>query len=197
MNVWNNPLISRALVQLYPRIVQDFVTPCIWKLDSDCIKGFYKKYTSKSHLEIGAGPNPQVPREAHFLDTNLEVLNKIGDTISPTKLHHGSLLQKQDYPSARFDSIACMNVMHCIPETNKWEHLFYNTQTVLNTNGVLFGCFVKNNTPYSKVLNRLGVFHNTHDTLDSVRRLSVPYYKHVYTADVGNCGVFVLKKLTS
>jgi hypothetical protein len=196
MNVWKNKMASELLMKLYPRIVQPIIIPHMWKLDKECVDGIYKKYTGEMHLEIGAGPNSQKHRSnttVHYLDCNMEVLLELKQK-GEYNIHYGSLLNEEDYPMEKFDSVACMNVMHCIPDPNKWAKLFYNTNNVLKEDGVIFGSCVKNNNIYSQVLNMCGVFHNVHDTNDVIELFSKRYFDKIHCGDIGNCSVFILKK---
>ena len=199
MNIWKNGMLQKCLTEMYPKIVQPIVTPYLWKLNDETIDSMYQTHTGEKHLEIGGGPNPHMHKkdsEVHFMDVNHAVLfdTKRNYNHPSFEVHYGSLLYEDDYPKATYNSIACMNVMHCVPEPNKWNKLLYNTKMVLEDGGILFGCYVKNNTPYSKVLNKMGIFHNIHDSLEVVNVMSKEYYNKIQCISVGNCDVFVLKK---
>ena len=196
-NVWHN---ASKLIKLYPVIVQDIVTPLFWKLKYSHIKNLYTNYTGCVHLDIGSGPRPfqhSFDKHISFLDVNQHVLSHIQNTYShPSFLtHKGSLLSKSDYPNAVFDSISCVNVMHCIPDPNKWLKLFYYTHTILEKDGVLFGSVVLNNNMLSNLLNKLGIFHNSHDTYHHIQSSYSRYFKAIKLKQIGNCLVFVLRKI--
>lgn len=201
MNVWKSHLFGALMTSIYPKVVQSFIIPHLWKLDKHIMTDLYSTYTGHLHLEIGPGPNPHLHNRkttyVDFMDINQSVLSTIKNNYSHPYfgLHKGSLLNIDDYPDKLYDSVSAMNVLHCIPNANKWPNFMYNTSCVLKDGGILFGCYVNNkNNNVSHVLNKAGIFHNIHDNLDMVHLFSKQYYHTILGNTIGNCDIFVLKK---
>ena len=159
----------------------------------------YAAYTGDTHLEIGSGPNPfkfSKDKCVHYLDVNYEVLKRIQlkNKVNLNNLHYGSLTNIENYPDVKFDSVSCFNVMHCLPEPNKWQRFFYNTHSVMKSEGVLFGTSVHNDSSLSKLLNVVGIFHNKYDIMSSIESASKPFFEKIELDVHNNCFVFVLKK---
>lgn len=197
MKVWKTTMLTRAKISVYPKIVQKIITPKIWKLKDEDICELYTKNTKEEHLEIGAGPIPKGIRKiknVEYMDKNYDIIEKMGGEIGKERVHWGDLLYEWDYPNKKYDSISCFNVMHCVPEKMKWNKFFYNTNTVLNDSGIVFGCYVKNTTIFSRMLNIMGIFHNTNDCRKVIENASHPFFENVVFYTIGHCDIFVFRK---
>ena len=199
MNVWGIANMNRVIPALYTNVVKPFVNPYVWKIDSKFERNMYEKYTGNTHLEIGGGPNPYLHKkqtQVHFLDINLENLMNIQQKYKHPafKVHFGSLMNKEDYPDTIFSSVSCVNVMHCIPEYTKWTRLYYNTNSVLEEGGILFGSYINNETQYSRILNIMGVFHNIHDNTEFISKFAKPYFDIIEIIKRNNSNFFILRK---
>ena len=129
------------------------------------------------------------------MDINANVLRSAAATNPHYETWKGDLLLKSEYPTKNFDSIACFNVMHCVPGGSKWEHMMYNTAQHINDGGVLFGASVLNTHPLSKALNAVGVFHNTYDTEEHMKRVAKLYYETISVEKVGHVVLFAFKRV--
>ena len=189
MNIWKSGNFPRSL---YSATVKSAITPYIWGLDNEMIDSMYR-YTNKDHLEIGPGPDPynhNMLTDVTYVDINKSVLDNINHPF-------GTCVQADILEAdlnKRFMSAACINVMHCIPEPNKWSRMFFNTKNVLVPEGVLFGASVLDKHPFSKFLNAIGWFHNKHDSLESIETLANPYFDTLYLEQIGHCAVFAFRK---
>ena len=196
MNVWT--VASRQLVSVYPRIVQGFITPYVWKLSNQKIDDMYKTHTGRNHLEIGPGPDPYnfcKNTNITFMDLNIHSLHMAKNKVVHANTVLGSAIEPDDFPSHQsYDSIGIFNVMHCIHEPSKWARLFYNAKNVLSPGGVIFGSTVLNKDAFSKLLNTSGIFHNKHDNLDQINRSAKPHLQKMYAHEFGKCALFAFKK---
>ena len=194
-NMWN--FAPKIAVSMYPHVVKQVITPCVWGLSSASVQQMYDTYIQDSHLDVGAGPmlpEIQFHKKVTVMDINVAVLKSISDMHPYYNTTRGNLLNLQDYPQHTFSSIACFNVMHCVPEANKWEHFMSNTSKHICENGTLFGSTVLNTHPLSKVLNKLGVFHNTFDSAEDIKRIGNMFYDTVHVNTVGHELLFAFKK---
>lgn len=172
-------------------------------MEKSITNSLYSKYTRNNHLELGPGPNPFLHNKftnVDFMDVNPSVLSTIKSNYNHPSfnLHNGSLLYKDNFPNKMYGSVSAMNVLHCIPNPNKWNLFMCNTHHVLREEGLLFGCYVNNSrTKASHILNKAGIFHNINDNLDMVHLSSKEYYHTILADTIGNCDVFVLKKKSS
>ena len=197
MNVWNS--LGKLPVCLYPKIVQSGITPHVWGLPQSVAADMYDRHVRKTHLEVGPGPSPYdfcLTTSVTFMDVNAHVLKAAQAAVPHADVWRGDILNSSELPPQRFTSLGCFNVMHCIPDKNKWSRLMYSASRALEPGGVLFGATVLNTHPASRILNAAGIFHNRHDSLDDIALWSREGFRRIYLKQVGSCAIFALAKVS-
>ncbi|KAI9792882.1 MAG: hypothetical protein M1833_000994 [Piccolia ochrophora] len=175
-------IYSRWLLAIYDLWVLGFVNSFIWRCSTKrTLLPFFRKNVRKHHLDIGVGTgyylkHANIPADVNvtLADLNANTLvaakEQLGRPDAETWLHD---ITKPLPTKDKFDSISMFYLLHCMPpptssKTAIFSHLKFN----MASDGVLYGATilgegVKHNLmgkALKAMLNRKGVFGNTHDT---------------------------------
>lgn len=167
---------------IYDTGLYRFVTPYIWKYQTQDILNNYKKNISKNHLEIGVGTGFLIkhsqPQNTVFrltlMDLNKNCLKKSHDRLSiynPTLIQQDILKPFQGHENA-YDSIGMNYVLHCVDGDIKRKSIvFDHVYASLTHGGVFFGATLLHegverslsSRLLMNILNRLCIFTNKND----------------------------------
>lgn len=171
---------------------------------------FFCERIGKKHLDVGVGTGFYLSRSAHLaeeitlLDLNLSSLTKASRILSGKKVHclHQSILQPLPLKAdSFFDSISLFYLLHCMSGTFKEkEAAIVNLKHYLSPQGVLYGATilgasdnVRHNL-FGRLLmsfyNNKGIFSNRQDTLDGLKQMLVPHFRHVQLEQQGQVALF-------
>ncbi len=160
--------------------------PLIWHCPRQVMVDLYNHNAGMRHLDIGPGtgyfldkcdfpgPGPSVV----LADNSSAVLDRVTRRIAryrPATLFGDAL--DLDLGTAEFESIALLNLLHCLPGDMPYKCTIFDRITShLDSGGRIFGCSLLGKGPrhsraslaLMKLLNQVGIFHNTDDSLDSL-----------------------------
>ncbi|WP_236572308.1 class I SAM-dependent methyltransferase [Nocardiopsis sp. FR4] len=151
----NPKLYSPRNLARYNKLVIEFSHTWAWKLDNDALLDLYLRHVSDRHLEIG-------PADAHFLDRtpapalahqwHVDVLDlnqaaldmavgKLAGRAQVSPHRHDILVKPWPLTGRSVDSIACGNVLHCVPGAGFRAKAvaFSEMARVLSDDGVAWG----------------------------------------------------------
>ena len=178
----------RSFLRIYDRYVLDFSFSFLWACPSTAMQEMYNRYMTLNHLDIGVGTGYFVEhcnlcgkfQRLALMDLRRESLDAASSRLSRYRpeTYQGNILDAVSIKKPGFDSIAMMNLLHCLPgNIHEKSVAFDNVMSVLNPGGVIFGSTilyrgVKPNTMAKMVMkyyNRMGYMENTEDYADSLR----------------------------
>jgi SAM-dependent methyltransferase len=193
-----------------------------WKLDNSRLLDLYLRHVSPDHLEIG-------PADLHFLDRTpapamqhqwrVQVLdiNRAPLEVAAEKLtgrahvalhEHDILTAPWPVADASVDSLACGNVLHCVPGDGFAAKavVFDEMARVLTDGGTAWGYTLlgaQDPAVSPNLLARLlmrsynkaeNTFHNTGDRLADLERELNPRFGEVELSVMGCAAVFVMRR---
>jgi hypothetical protein len=193
---------------LYDAFVLGFSNRFVWRCATQHMLARYEAWAGPRHLDVGVATGwyldrcrwPRGCTSVALLDVNDHALRTAAARIqrySPRTIH-ADVLGTLDLGDAQFDSIALNYLFHCLPggvERNAvrvldrlWPHVA--------PGGVLFGSTilgkgVRHNALGRRLIdvyNRRGIFSNTLDTVDGLRRAAPPGAR----VDIDVCGTVAL-----
>lgn len=182
-------IYSPTTLSLYDLVVLGISNQWIWQCPSPIIAAWYAANISEKHLDIGVGTGYFLDRAVpERLAPEITLLDLNPSSLGTTRARIGrygpdavraNVLDTLPFESASFGSIGMNYLLHCIPGT--WAEkgrLFEEARRVLRPGGTLFGSTIlcdqcADFLPARALMgfyNSKGVFHNTADTLDALRR---------------------------
>jgi hypothetical protein len=161
--------------------------PLAWRCSKGKFLGLYDQQVSGRHLDIGVASGTllnqcrfPVPKP----DLTLMDLSPGSLSFAARRLrrysphtHQANVLKPWGLPPARFESVAMMNVLHCVPGTIREKAVaFDHAGEVLVPGGVFFGATVlgkgvrhtRRSRWVMRKLNEKGAFTNLDDSLDDL-----------------------------
>ena len=160
--------------------------PLVWHCPRQEMVDLYSHNAGMSHLDIGPGtgyfldkcdfPGPEP--SLVLVDNSIAVLDRVASRIA--RYHPAALFGDAldlDLGAAKFESIALLNLLHCLPGDMADKcAIFDRIADHLHPGGRIFGCSLLGKGPQNsrsalalmKLLNRVGIFHNADDSLDSL-----------------------------
>jgi 2-polyprenyl-3-methyl-5-hydroxy-6-metoxy-1,4-benzoquinol methylase len=180
------PLVLRG----YDLFVIGFSNRFVWRCRSARMLAQYDRFVGSRHLDVGVGTGwfldrcrwPVERPQITLLDLNENALAAAAERIrryTPRSVR-ANVLEPLPLGEARFDSIACNFLLHCVPGAMEWKAatIAANLLPFLEPGGVLFGSTilgkgVRHNRLghlLMRVYNRKGIFANLADDRDSLAR---------------------------
>jgi len=206
-------IYTKSFLYIYDWLALGYNLRFIWECPSRHMLDMYDKYVSANHLDIGVGTgyflnnckfpsdNPRIA----LMDLNTNALETASKRIvryNP-EVFKRNVLEPFDINVIPFDSIAMMNLLHCLPgDMNTKGMVFENAKEVLNNGGVLFGSTilhkgVKRNilaTMMLKMDNRIGIMSNIEDDVEVLRENLNKYFSESNVQIIGCEALFWARK---
>ncbi|MFD7668961.1 class I SAM-dependent methyltransferase [Streptomyces sp. NPDC059788] len=155
-----------------------------WRCPSKNILDLYRRNVSENHLDAGPGTGwylrkcrfPGTRPGIHLLDVNSDVLSRAAERIArhEPRCVQADLLKPLPLDKERFDSVALVHVLHCLPgDIPEKAQVLDHLAPLLRPGGKLFGSTIlSRGVPQTKLsrsqlgyMNQLGVFANEQDSL--------------------------------
>jgi ubiquinone/menaquinone biosynthesis C-methylase UbiE len=211
-----DPGYSPRLLNVYDDLVFRFNFPVLWRCPKSHLLNLYNEQVSTRHLDIGVGTGclldqcrfPAPEPELTLMDFSATALSFTSQRLERYRpeTHRTSVLEPWGLPAHSFDSVAMMNLLHCVPGTIRTKAFaFEEANAVLSPGGTLFGATVLNvgvdHTLGSRIgmkaLNRRGIFANLDDSLDDLEAgLARVFARHEVRVQ-GTVGLFVAHSATT
>jgi len=202
--------IAKLLFALYDNLVLGFVNRFVWQCPTRRLLDLYDAHASNNHLEVGVGTGYFIDRcRFQALPSRLVILDLNGYTLAETAWRlrryrplsfKRSILEPLDLEGPGFDSVGINYVLHCLPGTIETKAVvFEHMRKVMNPGAVLFGSTTLTEGIHKNQLarllmdfnNRMGIFHNQHDTLSGLQKVLSQHFTKSHIEVVGCSGVFV------
>jgi len=179
---------SKNTLAVYDFLVLGLSNRFIWKCPTARLIEFYRSHLSANHLDVGVGtgffldhcPFPDRPRVV-LIDLNPNSLEATAQRIRryEPRTYRRNVLERLELGEKGFDSIGMNYLLHCLPgDMHAKAASFDHVKAYLNPGGVLFGSTllyggVRRSTlakGLMKFYNAKGIFHNTGDDLEGLRK---------------------------
>jgi SAM-dependent methyltransferase len=176
-----------TLLRVYDLAMYRFNLPVLWRCSRQQLVDLYDRQVSGRHLDIGVATGalldqcrfPVSSPEITLMDLNPNTLEFAARRVKryAPRVHQANVLQEWGLPAGRFDSVAMMNLLHCVPGTIKEKAVaFDHASSTLSPGGVLFGSTVlgrgvrhtRRSNAAMRRLNGKGQFCNAEDSLDDL-----------------------------
>lgn len=193
-------------LRVYDLAVLGLTNSLIWRCPTERLVKHYRKHAGPAHLDIGPGTGYYLERidarSISLLDLNDSSLNaateRIGSQAEVRSLRQ-SFFDAVDSNLA-FDSIGLNFLLHCIPDTSKWNRLG-ELREHLAPGGTIFGSTVIPDRTEANavavllngIYNRLGVFGNSDDTTADITN-ALQGLNNVQVTRVGQVVMFSAQK---
>lgn len=180
---------SRPFLAIYDRCVLGFNCRLVWRCATHHLLAHYNRHVSANHLDVGVGTGhfldrcsfPSTMPRLALMDLNLNCLHVAAKRVArySPEVYRRNVLAPIEIDAPGFDSIAALNVLHCLPGTMETKGAaFDHLKALLNPGGVLFGSTLLYRgvrmTPLARLvarwINRLGSMTNLEDDADGLRR---------------------------
>lgn len=199
---------SVYLLAVYDFLVFTVVLPYIWRCPTQNILAYNKKNISDNHLDVGVGTGYilehcqlTVQNRVALLDLSQNCLNKASQRLSALQpeVYLQNILEPITISASPFKSISLNFVMHCVPGSFKDKGAaFRHLKSLLNPNGVLFGCSLMyegvTQPKYSRMLmrflNTIGLLNNTVDNPTELKAALQRGFAHVEIEVIGCVALF-------
>lgn len=143
-------LYTRPFLAIYDRVALDGYCRFVWKCPARRLLELYDQHVSANHLDIGVGTGyfldhckfPTAHPRLALLDLNRNSLNKSARRLErhDPEIYHWNVLELDQLDVEGFDSIALMNLLHCLPGTMKDKKtVFEHVKALLKPGGLMFG----------------------------------------------------------
>lgn len=193
-------------LRVYDLAVLGLTNSLIWRCPTKRLVEHYRKHVGPAHLDIGPGTGYYLERidacSISLLDLNDSSLNaaaeRIGSQAEVRPLRQ-SFFDALD-SNLVFDSIGLNFLLHCIPDTSKWNRLA-ELREHLAPGGTIFGSTVipdrtEENAAavvLNGIYNHLGVFGNCDDATADITN-ALQGLSHVQVDRVGQVVMFAAQK---
>jgi len=181
-------LYSKPFLAVYNWAALGFYCRFVWRCRSRNIQQLYDQHVSANHLDIGVGTGfflercrfPELNPRLALMDLNpnsLEVAGRRLARYSP-EIYKRNVLEPIEFDGPRFDTVAVINLLHCLPGTMETKGVvFEHVKPLVNPGGKIFGSTIlyqgiKHNPAADltlEVLNRLRTMTNKQDSLDTLK----------------------------
>lgn len=185
-------IYSRAMLSLYDAYVLGFSNKWVWRCPSRHILSLYDRQISDRHLEVAVGTgyfpdHCRFPTSSPHIDLFDIHPDTLGSGARRLERYHprcfqGNILNVNDLPHDRYDSIAINYLMHCLSGSlmDKGQMVFDHLTPLLHPqDGRLFGSTilgvgVRHNALGERLMafyNRKRIFGNMNDSEEDLHRL--------------------------
>ena len=181
-------LYSRPFLAIYDWCALGLNCRYVWRCPSHHLLAHYNRHVSAYHLDVGVGTGhfldkctfPSTRLRLALMDLNLNCLDVAAKRVARhnPEVYRRNVLDPIEIDAPGFDSIAVLNVLHCLPGTMETKGVaFDHLKALLNPGGVLFGstivCRGVRMNPLATLVawwnNRLGTMTNMEDDADGLR----------------------------
>jgi 2-polyprenyl-3-methyl-5-hydroxy-6-metoxy-1,4-benzoquinol methylase len=206
-------IYNRYVLAAYDLLVLGVSCQLFWRCPSHRMEAQYNKFASNNHLDVGVGTgyfldrcqfSSDNPRIA-LMDLNKNSLNYTAERIVryTPETYCRNILDPISIPAENFDSIGINFLLHCVPgNLSEKSALFDNLKTLMNPNAVIFGSTILSVgvSPHwlaqrlMNAYNNKGVFSNTHDSAEDLKRELGARFTDVSVEIVGCVALFSARK---
>ena len=182
-------IYKRFALHLYDRIVFGHNLPVLWRCPKEHLMRLYDQNARERHLDIGVGTGYLIDRcrfpceapQITLMDMSpgsLAFASRRLRRYSP-ETHRTNVLEPWGLAEGGFDSVAMVNLLHCVPGTLPEKAIVFDyANDALAPGGTLFGATVlgleADHTKRSRKalarFNRRGVFSNLEDRREDLER---------------------------
>jgi hypothetical protein len=206
-------LYTKPLLFVYDLLLLGCGCRFLWRCPSRHILEVYNKCITANHLDIGVGTGyfmdkcnfPSTSPRLALLDLNPNSLNVASKRLSRyhPEVYRRNALEPFRLGGPPFDSVALMNVLHCLPGNMKTKGMvFRHIAEVLNHDGIIFGSTILykgvKRSPLAtravKMNNRIGIMSNLEDTAAALRDALDIYFSDSYVWTIGCVAFFRARK---
>lgn len=181
----------------------------IWKCPTPALLEHFNRHVTANHLDVGVGsgwfldhcrfpdPNPRVG----LIDLNFTALGYALARVAryrPVGWRH-NVLDPIAFNQPGFDSVSANYLLHCLPgDIASKARVFDHLRPLMNPGAVLFGAtLVQGGVERTWMARRLmsiynarGIFANTQDDLDGLRRALTTRFREVSVEVIGCAALF-------
>jgi len=206
-------LYTSFFLHFYDWSALKFNLPFIWKCPSDNMLALYNEFASSNHLDFGPGtgyflnkcrfptPNPRLA----LMDLNLNCLASASKRLKryEPETYQCNALEPVSVSVKPFESIALINLLHCLPGTMKSKSvLFDHVKALLNPGGCIFGSTILgkgvHHTLWARLLlkwcNIRGYMTNYEDDYDSLKEGLEEHFQKTSINVIGSVALFSAQK---
>ncbi len=206
-------IYTPAMLNFYDLRVLWISNRFIWKCPTPRLLALYDRHVAANHLDVGVGsgyyldkcrfPGP-APRIA-LMDLNPHSLAFAARRIARYRpeTHVRNVLEPIPFDGPRFDSIGANYLLHCLPgDMTAKACVFDHLLPLMNPGAAIFGSTllqggVERSAPARWLMdyyNSDGVFSNTRDDLDTLRRALEMRFADVSIEVVGCAALFSARR---
>ncbi|AJI56648.1 methyltransferase small domain protein [Francisella philomiragia] len=200
---------SKLVLKLYNFVVLFFNNTFLWKCKTSQLLQLYKDNVSHNHLDIGVGSGYYLKNvkdrlsKVALMDLNPNCLEYVKNVLKDKEVSTYQVDILKDVAEefyAKYESISCNYLIHCLPDNGNKEKVFENIAKMLSKDGVAFGSTIIND--YSsklaiKVANKFnakGVFDNKNDTYESIEKYIKNNFAEYTIKQIGSVCVYIMSK---
>lgn len=201
------PYGSFAL-RLYDAFVLHFTSPWAWGCKRQIIAELYETHGTPMHAEVGVGSGYFLRGlKKHWetlalLDPNPATLKYTAGRLTSDHIesYEANVLNAEELPAKRFDSVAANYLLHCLPGPPASKvSAIANLATLTADDGTLFGATVlgysANHNTLGRIVmwacNRTGTFGNAGDTEQQLQEQLERHFSEVIVRRQNTVAVFV------
>jgi SAM-dependent methyltransferase len=178
---------SAGALRLYNLLTFDYNLPFLWRCPKRRLLALYDEHVSARHLDVGVGTGyllercefPSSTPEIALMDLNPNPLEHAARRLSryQPSVHQADVLASWPLAPCSFDSVAMVNLLHCLPGNMRGKSLiFEQANEALTPGGTLFGATVlgegvelsRRARRRMEKFNRSGIFSNLEDNLEDL-----------------------------
>jgi SAM-dependent methyltransferase len=193
----------------YDLFVHGFCNKYAWKCSTETLVNQYQNLVTDNHLEAGIGTGflidkirrDTINQRLGILDFSVNCLKYSEKRLARYRpeLYHQDILKPIESNAVKFDSIGINYVLHCVPGGFDTKGAaFANLKALLRPGGTFFGSTLlgadvpRNMTARAlmSTYNKLGLFSNTQDTVETLRAALSHHFDDVHIDLVGCCALF-------
>ena len=206
-------LYSKFLLFFYDWLLLGCNCSFLWKCPSRHMLELYNRYVTANHLDIGVGSGYFIdkcrfpsdnPRLA-LMDLNPNSLAVAGKRLARynPETYRRNVLEPLDLDVPAFDSIAMMNLLHCLPGNMQTKGVaFQNAAEFMSPGSVIFGSTILyrgvnrnlTTTRALKMANRRGYMNNLEDTAEGLKENLERYFSESSAYAIGCEALFWARK---
>ena len=176
-----------SLRLLYDPVVLGVSNRVLWRCPTRRLLRFYNENVSANHLDVGVATGyypahcrfPATPVRLGLMDLNEHCLRHAAQRTARYKplILRRNVLEPISFDGSRFDSVALLYLLHCLPGAMKRKaSIFDHLRPLMNDGAVLLGAtIVQGSAPRNRAARRLmalynarGIFSNTEDTAEAL-----------------------------
>ena len=200
---------TRRTLDWYDFFVLGVSNRFIWKCPTPRLLEHFNRHVSANHLDVGVGTGwfldhgrfPAADPRVGLIDLNATALGYALARVSRYRpvgwLHN--VLEPFDFSQQGFDSVSVNYLLHCLPgdiasKARVFDHLkpLMNPGAVLSGSTLVQGAVVRGRLArrLMSIYNARGIFSNTRDDLDGLRRELTTRFREVSVEVIGCAALF-------